>query len=417
MKTKNELFSSKVGVAVSGGVDSIYLLHNYTKYAKDIVVLHVNHQTRPECVEEALFVGEQCEKLGVEFVELLAEGLSLDMPNFEDKARKERHRLFLEYATQNNISHILTAHHQDDLVETVLLKAFRGSLNLFIPRYRPLDRQKTVFLVRPLLDISRKQIESFLSQNDILYKDDPSNKDNKYLRNYLRNAIIPMLSSKIPNFSQKIYSLSTQRQEEEDFLVRYSKSQEKKLFINDECELSEFLDEHIVIQQRILQNKLITISGESVSRGNLLSIIEILTQENTHSAILWQDEKFQLIKDKNKMRFILKNPQITLEKKQFIIHNNKIHYKVLDYKIDIVEGGGICYDINDIIYLTTANKDDRILWNNGTKKITQLFKDKKISLGYVIVKNNNIIGVVSPNYTYIIPRERATNTGLYISKI
>ncbi len=417
MKTKNELFSSKVGVAVSGGADSIYLLQNYTKYAKDIVVLHVNHQTRPECVEEALFVKEQCELLGVEFVELLAEGLSLDMPNFEDKARKERHRLFLEYATQNNISHILTAHHQDDLVETVLLKAFRGSLNLFIPRYRPLDRQKTVFLVRPLLDISRKQIESFLSQNDILYKDDPSNKDNKYLRNYLRNAIIPMLSSKIPNFAQKIRSLAIQKQEEEDFLVQYSKSQEKKLFINDECELSEFLDEHVVIQQRILQNKLITISGESVSRGNLLSIIEILTQENTHSAILWQDDRFQLIKDKNKMRFILKNPQITLEKKQFIIHNNKIHYRVLDYKIDIVESGGICYDINDTIYLKTTNKDDRILWNNGTKKITQLFKDKKISLGYVIIKNNNIIGVVSPSYTYIVPHERATNIGLYISKI
>ncbi len=416
MKTKNELSTffitntSKIGVAVSGGADSIYLLYKSVEYTKNIVVLHINHQTRPECNSESLFIQEICQNLEVEFIELLAEGLSLDMPNFEDCARKERYRLFLEYSQKNNISHILTAHHQDDLVETVLLKMFRGSLNIFIPKYRALDDSKTIFLARLLLDTSKEEIESFLSKNNIAYKEDPSNKDNKYLRNYLRNDIIPLLSSKIPNFAQKILALSKQRVEEEEFLSLYAKTKENQIFSGDECEISEFLKEHNVIQQRILQNKFFSVNGEGVSRKHLLNIIDMLKKES--SITLWQNDRIQLLKQKNKMRFILKNHQITLEKKQFIVHNNKIYNEVLNYKIHI--GEGMNYDLSDTIYLRTVHKDDKIIWNEGSKKITQLLKDKKVLDGLVVIKNDDIVGVVSPEYTYIIPKERISKNGLYI---
>ncbi|MGL5955149.1 MAG: tRNA lysidine(34) synthetase TilS [Brevinema sp.] len=408
-----------IALAVSGGADSMFLLHTCAMISKGIVVLHVNHQTRKECCEESNFIRSQCKHLGIDFVELLADNLSLEMPDFESQARQERYRLFLDYGNKFQITHLLTAHHRDDLVETVLLKLFRSSPNMFIPISRLLDYQSKIQLFRPMLDLPKSFIESYLLEKGVLFKEDISNNDLSYLRNYLRLAIIPLLKKKIPYFDQKIVSFSRQRQEEANFLIEYIKEREKILFPNLVADVTEFLQEHRLVQQGILRNKIRYFLGQEVSQKQLLDMIKKI--ETSSFGILFQDSRIKLVKEYEKIKFIFENHQENLEKNIFIIHNKKIYFDLLDWEIHF--GEGLRFNIQtDTIYLRYVESDDRIAWNLGSKKINHLLVDKKIprserKLVYVMIKNDQIVGLLSTKFTYIIPPERDKQQGLVIKSI
>ncbi|MGL4677148.1 MAG: tRNA lysidine(34) synthetase TilS [Brevinema sp.] len=403
-----------IAVAVSGGSDSIFLMHTCARISQNIVVLHVNHQTRPECQKEATFIQDQCQQLGLSFVELKAENLFLAMPNFEDQARRERYRLFLEYGNQFQLTHILTAHHQNDVVETVLLKLFRASPSMFIPSFRLLDNQYKIQLFRPMLGLSQLFIKSYLLEQGLLFITDSSNNDTKYLRNYLRIDILPLLKNKIASFDQKIISFAQQRQEESDFLMEYIKQREQALFSGLSSDVNEFLREHPIIQQGILRNKIRTFTYKEISRKQLRDMITKIRE--SHSGILFQDDKIELIKEHEKIKFISKNEKENLEKNVLIIHNKKIYSEFSDWKICF--GDGLRFDREtDTIYLRSVASDDRIAWNIGSKKVSRLLADKKTpksEQAYVIIKNSEIVGLLSTKITYIIPQQRDKNHGLLI---
>ncbi len=411
---EKRLKKNRLAVAVSGGADSMFLLHICAAVSKDITALHVNHDTRPECVSEAEFVRAECVKLGLRFAELRAEGLSLDMPSFEDRARRERYRLLSEYAAENSISCILTAHNQDDVIETVFLKIFRGSLNVFIPQERELAAG--VELWRPILGVSKKEIKSYLGETGSEYREDPSNSDPRYLRNYLRTAVLPMLRYKVENFNKKILSLSKQRAEEEDFLASYTEKLKNRIFDEGVCSIEDFKNEHPAVQKRLIQLIITEASGHSVSGKNLAEIVESIQKPHTKYIVLWQDENRLLVKENGFIKFIFKNQEKNLDKKRFILHNNKICvYDDIDVKIS----DGIKYRSDDIIYIRAPRPGDKIAWNNGAKKVSRLLIDKKIPYSErggvkIVVKNNAVIGVISRFFSYIIISERIERCGIRI---
>lgn len=184
----------RLGIAVSGGVDSMTLLHSVCKLRWEmniiITVYHMEHGIRgKESIGDMQFVIGACRKLGINCVTecadipSLAEHLGVSI---ETAARKARY----EFLDRQQADFIATAHHMDDTAETVLMNLVRGS-GLSGLCGIPEARGR---YIRPLLDISREEIEAYAARNSIEYVKDSTNEDIAYTRNYIRKEILPRLT-------------------------------------------------------------------------------------------------------------------------------------------------------------------------------------------------------------------------------
>ena len=183
-------------LGVSGGPDSMCLLSMLLKY-KDkynlkIICAHVNHKVRKESEEEKVFVENYAliNNIIFEYTELEYEdGFS------EDIARKKRYKFFDELVSKYNAKYLMTAHHGDDEIETIMMRIVRGS-NLKgyagIPKISNNGKYK---IVRPLLYMSKDEIIKYLDDNSIKYVVDKSNDSEKYTRNRYRKHMLPFLKS------------------------------------------------------------------------------------------------------------------------------------------------------------------------------------------------------------------------------
>ena len=169
----------KLILAVSGGVDSMALLAMYVH--ADIVVAHIDHGTRKSSAEDADFVRRKCQELGVKFYETrlkLGEGVS------EELARKKRYE-FLKTIQEKEGGTICTAHHLDDVLESIAINLIRGT------GWRGLTPFYDDELVRPLI-ISRmwkRDVLKFAGEQNICFRQDPTNYEADYLRNRVREKM------------------------------------------------------------------------------------------------------------------------------------------------------------------------------------------------------------------------------------
>lgn len=199
----------QVLVGLSGGVDSAVLLHLLFAYYQkengpEVIALHVHHgqrgmeSDRDQAVarEIALQVGCKFESVQLEDVEVGAS---------ESQLRERRYFTFNQVAKKYNCPRIVLGHHMDDQVETFLYRLVRGS-DLQGLACMKIFREN---LVRPLLECSRKEIEKLAEENEITYVHDSSNFSNAQARNYIRNIVLPMLSSKLdPQVSKHLFDLT-----------------------------------------------------------------------------------------------------------------------------------------------------------------------------------------------------------------
>lgn len=199
---------ARVAVALSGGADSVFLLHLLSRKAKEIgfelYALHVNHMIRGEEADrDENFCREVCKGLGVGFfcerrnVPLEAEKSGKTL---EEAARDARYSSFEKIMRRESIPVIATAHNADDLAENILIRLLRGtSLDGIcgIPEERDLAYGR---VVRPILSVSKREILKYCEDNKIPYVTDSTNLCDDYTRNKIRHGIIPMLSEITPAF-------------------------------------------------------------------------------------------------------------------------------------------------------------------------------------------------------------------------
>lgn len=188
--------SDRLVIGVSGGPDSMALLYVLAALRErlgiDLVAAHVNHGLRAEAQEEQEYVEMSCRLMGVKFYSCLIDTRQIaarEQKTMEEAGRDERYRFFRDIARQTGAGLIATAHHRDDVAETVLLHLLRGSglkgLRGIMPRQQDVRR--------PLLCVNKEDILLYLKRGNIRYYIDESNKDLHYTRNRIRHELIPLL--------------------------------------------------------------------------------------------------------------------------------------------------------------------------------------------------------------------------------
>ncbi|MGM0769497.1 MAG: tRNA lysidine(34) synthetase TilS [Pseudomonadota bacterium] len=202
--------ASQVWVALSGGLDSVLLLHvvaRYCSHHRIVQAVHVNHQLQPNAAETEQFCRDLCAGLGVP---LTVERVSVPVNSrsgsttggIEEAARHARYDVFERILQCEEL--LLMAHHGDDQAETVLFRMLRGSGVgglAGMPSTRALGRGR---LHRPLLAFSRDQIHAWARQARLTWVEDPSNSDQTYDRNYLRHSVMPLLKSRWPSLVKRL---------------------------------------------------------------------------------------------------------------------------------------------------------------------------------------------------------------------
>ncbi len=212
---ENELLSSgeKILVALSGGPDSVFLLHFLNKFKKkfkiEIGAVHVNHKLRGKDSErDELFCKTICDEISIPFYMLRKDVKSYSKKNklsLEVAGRKIRYEFFEKISKSNKYDKIATAHNADDNAETVLLNLIKGTGIKGIAGI-PVRRSK---IVRPILSLTKKEILDYLYENRFEYRIDESNLSNDFERNFLRNEIIPLIQKNInPSFSNSTLNTS-----------------------------------------------------------------------------------------------------------------------------------------------------------------------------------------------------------------
>ena len=191
-------------MAVSGGMDSMVMLHLFHQAGFSIAVAHCNFQLRgEESDEDEIFVAAKCKKWGIPFHSIrfdtnnyaIQHGLSVQMA-----ARELRYSWFQQVKEKENADWIATAHHLSDSVETVLLNLSRGtSLDGLLG-----IAEKNGFVIRPLLFATHNEITNYAAETGVVWREDRSNETDDYKRNFIRHQIIPKLKQVNPAFKQSI---------------------------------------------------------------------------------------------------------------------------------------------------------------------------------------------------------------------
>jgi tRNA(Ile)-lysidine synthase len=217
-------------IGVSGGRDSVALLHWLTNAGyKKLIVCHLNHQLRGRSsLADARFVEKIALKYAAEFelkstnVRALATKQKMSI---ETGAREARYEFFAETARRRNCKTIFLGHHADDLVETLLINLFRGAGTTGLSGVREISTRRIddvdLTIVRPLLSLWRKEIDSYVREHRIKFREDASNKNLNPLRNRIRHRIIPYLEKIFGrNIRPAIWRAAAIAGEEEDWIDR-----------------------------------------------------------------------------------------------------------------------------------------------------------------------------------------------------
>lgn len=210
-------------VAVSGGVDSMVLLDLIVKLQKlDLLVVHFDHGIRPDSAVDCRFVAQAAKKYGLEFVYGTAQ---LGPRASEEQARNARYTFLRSEARKFKASAIITAHHQDDMIETALLNMIRGT-----GRKGLTSIASATDILRPLLTVSKDQIIDYAKANKINWREDPTNEDTDYFRNYIRKELVPKMSvAERKKLVELLASLTVTNREIDDEIANYLHFSNKKL--------------------------------------------------------------------------------------------------------------------------------------------------------------------------------------------
>lgn len=227
LDVEEEVTPVKVVVALSGGPDSVCLLKALRGAGEkrlQVIACHVNHQIRDNAARDQEFCQKLCSSLAVD---LTVVALDKDtMKNSSERVlRDHRYRAITAVAQKEMVSYVVTAHTASDQLETMLFRLCRGTSSRGLSGIKARrSLAPGVEVLRPMLDLNKKQILAFLNESDQPFCLDESNSDSRYTRNFLRNEILPSLRTRFPSIEQSFERLRISSGRDEEYFSDLARS-------------------------------------------------------------------------------------------------------------------------------------------------------------------------------------------------
>lgn len=336
-------------IAVSGGADSvsaldlIYKLKTLLKI-NSLAIAHINYNLRGDfSIQEALYVKNLAEQYQIPFY--LKEVNLLDTTSIENTARNIRYDFFEEIAKKHHYNKIIVAHNANDHAETVLIKLIKGTVTGLkgIEASRAFSMtNKNLKIIRPLLCLSRPEIEAYCQEMSLEYKTDLSNFENDYTRNRVRNTILPLIFNENPNFLSSIQKMTTVFSEEEDFIKKRVVEIYKKSIVKLESNLLILDEKEILINPDAIIRRIIKYAYEQLLQNTKLitynRLDEIVTniRKNISAKVIELGDDLFFVKDRNYLVFsigLINNDYINFEY-DFSL-DKELYIKELDFSFKL----------------------------------------------------------------------------------
>lgn len=378
-------------VAVSGGPDSMALLHLTSCLRENvdlsIICAHVNHNVRKESASEKIFVEQFCNKNKIIFESMTIEEYGDD--NFHNEARNKRYHYFKSIVEKYHAKYLLTAHHGDDLMETILMRIVRGSTLRGYSGFSKIVDMGNYQILRPFIEITKEEILKYNKKNTISFVQDASNQKDVYTRNRFRKYIVPEIRKEDPQVHQKFYKFSKTLLEYNDYIEKQVEKIIQTVFTQQILQINEYLKQEPVIQMKIIYHIL-----EKIYQDDLMLITdhhaelinELLHSKRANSSIHLPNN-IKAVKSYNTLSFtFFETPSSSYEIEliQYVNLPNGKNIEMIKESQD--ESNFTCRlsskEVTLPLHVRTRIEGDkmRIKGMLGSKKIKDIFIDEKIPL-------------------------------------
>ena len=430
-----DLNKKTLAVAYSGGIDSQTALHIIYKLKKELgfnlIIVHINYNLRgAESKEDESFARNIAKKYNLNiYIKEIKEG-SYNKKNIQNEARKDRYEFFEELYKKNIFDYLIIAHNKDDFAETIIYRMIKGA---GADIYNCL-KKKNNYILRPMLDFYRTDIENYAKENNLKYREDSSNKKNKYARNKIRNLIIPLLETinkkskdNIIKFSKRIYLENSFLRKKINNIYRKNLIDKNVINIENIKNLNKIFMSRIII-------KFLSESAKNeieINEKRILEIIKIIKSKKSNSIL--RLDNFNLIKEYDKL-VVEKIEKKENEKIYLKIEKDGI-YKFAGKKISFKTTKNKNINYKEKLYIKCdypitvrqrKNADFLLSYPNGEKKfLRKIFIDSKIplrkrnSIPIIENSNNEIIAIYLKPYAVnrISKKNKITEEDKYIIEV
>ena len=421
-----------IGVACSGGRDSMALLHfldnNKQFFDCNIVAINIDHNIRQNSKSDSSFVVEYCKQNNIKCL-----SYSLDVIKFckekgytlEEGAREARYEVFRSLIKNGIVNKIALGHHLQDQSETVLLNIFRGT---GLGGASGMEYGKGKNFIRPMLSTSRTQIQAYIEKNNIPYVEDETNNENDYSRNYLRNMIMPLIRNKWPNADQAICKFADICRQDDHYIN--NQANENKFEVQNG--LAKILTNNFIYETPIVNRMLLTALKQIHAQKDIekkhLEMIRALALSGDNGSKINLPNGVVVIKEYNYITIITKNSKAPI--KQWKLSKGKLN--IQDY--GILEISTVRkFDLNKYNHIFDYTKvpknavirfrqpgDVFEKFGGGTKSLNDYLIDKKVPTRLrnvlpVLAVNNEILVVFGLEISDKVKIDNETKTAWAIN--
>lgn len=388
-KIKEQLNNKTIVLACSTGIDSMVLLNlllNYTKNSK-IIISHINHQKRTQSTLEEEYIKKYCLEKGLKcYVKVLPH---YEESNFQEWARDQRYQFFDEIMEKENADYLITAHHADDNLETIIMRLLKSSSLKGYAGIEELTKKENYYIFRPLLENSKKEIMEYAVKNNIFYYQDDSNYSDDYTRNRIRKYITPILLEENPNLYEAISYYNKTILSANELLEKEKVSFIKNHVLvknnNNEILIQFKIDEYLKLTEYLQVQILFRILRKfNLSKTCIDDIIKqiksdknkIISKINLELTMIKEYGYIQFVNfDISEKNFYLEITEAgtydLLDNNKLIVHKNCCYFNT--------NKGNLWYNIKGLpIIIRTRKNGDKIKTKVGTISVSDYLTNKKV---------------------------------------
>lgn len=408
---------SKIVVGLSGGADSVTLLHLLVEHLSSInssitiSAVYIHHGLNQRADDWGIFCQKYCQNLNVDFY---IEKVKLNLGprvSIEAEAREKRYQALQKYLDCNTV--LATAHHANDLTETFFLALKRGSGLPGIAGMGVLQKFEQSYIWRPLLSISRKEIEEYTQQHNLSYVTDDSNFDTSYDRNFFRHNVIPTIENRFPEFLTMVGRTASFAAEAQELLQELAKDDLDKIKVAENAiSIENYLSYSIARRHNFLRVFVHSICGRYPT-VQLIEQIEknfILSSQSAQPCFCFDD--WQIRRFQNAIYII---PTDILQVKQNITLQIGDRFTILGKEWEIKESDNGPFSYNGGEILLSFGHPFSIKLHpynrNHSRELKKLFSEYNVptwerSLIPLVFENKELLGL----FPYYVEKNKHTTS-------